>query len=261
MRAHDSADLANGERPARCRRPSRRRLHNEGQPSHRCRSRRRGRALDRLRAPLAARQRGRAGRHPPCRAKSPDRFSRCPSQRRKSMPHSPTLTLSGRTEADHKVTLDGAHRRRPYAAATCTRGQHVKKGDVIAVLVRRGARGAGCAGEGAGRAAQGRTRGQANADRDRARCRSSIWSISKPQYKAAEADAGDGEGRARSRHRARALGWRHHRGAGRSRRRRIFVYRHADRARSSRSIRCWRWSKCPNASSRASKSASRRRSG
>jgi multidrug efflux system membrane fusion protein len=48
-------------------------------------------------------------------------------------PHSPTLTLSGRTEADHKVALT-ARTGGVLTDLPVKRGQHVKKGDVIAVL-------------------------------------------------------------------------------------------------------------------------------
>jgi len=49
------------------------------------------------------------------------------------VPHSPTLTLSGRTEADHKVAIT-ARTGGVLTQLPITRGQHVKKGEVIAVL-------------------------------------------------------------------------------------------------------------------------------
>lgn len=49
------------------------------------------------------------------------------------VPHSPTLTLSGRTEADHKVAIS-ARTGGVLTQLRVTRGQHVKQGDVIAVL-------------------------------------------------------------------------------------------------------------------------------
>jgi multidrug efflux system membrane fusion protein len=49
------------------------------------------------------------------------------------VPHSPKLTLSGRTEADHKVNIS-ARTGGVLTALNVTRGQRVKKGDVIAVL-------------------------------------------------------------------------------------------------------------------------------
>lgn len=48
-------------------------------------------------------------------------------------PHSPTLTLSGRTEADHKVTVT-ARTGGELVELRVKRGQHVEKGEVIAVL-------------------------------------------------------------------------------------------------------------------------------
>jgi multidrug efflux system membrane fusion protein len=47
--------------------------------------------------------------------------------------HSPTLTLSGRTEADHKVALT-ARTGGVLTQLRVQRGQHVKKGEVVAVL-------------------------------------------------------------------------------------------------------------------------------
>jgi membrane fusion protein, multidrug efflux system len=47
--------------------------------------------------------------------------------------HSPTLTLSGRTEADHKVNIT-ARTGGVLTQLLVQRGQHVKKGDVVAVL-------------------------------------------------------------------------------------------------------------------------------
>ncbi len=48
-------------------------------------------------------------------------------------PHSPTLTLSGRTEADHKVVVT-ARTGGMLTELRVRRGQHVEKGDVVAVL-------------------------------------------------------------------------------------------------------------------------------
>jgi multidrug efflux system membrane fusion protein len=48
-------------------------------------------------------------------------------------PHSPALTLSGRTEADHKVAI-AARTGGVLTQLRVTRGQHVKQGEVIAVL-------------------------------------------------------------------------------------------------------------------------------
>ena len=48
-------------------------------------------------------------------------------------PHSPTLTLSGRTEADHKVTMT-ARTSGVLTQLLVQRGQHVKKGEIVAVL-------------------------------------------------------------------------------------------------------------------------------
>jgi multidrug efflux system membrane fusion protein len=48
-------------------------------------------------------------------------------------PHSPALTLSGRTEADHKVAI-AARTGGVLTQLRITRGQHVKQGEVIAVL-------------------------------------------------------------------------------------------------------------------------------
>jgi multidrug efflux system membrane fusion protein len=47
--------------------------------------------------------------------------------------HSPTLTLSGRTEADHKVTVT-ARTGGQLTELRVKRGQHVEKDDIIAVL-------------------------------------------------------------------------------------------------------------------------------
>lgn len=47
--------------------------------------------------------------------------------------HNPTLTLSGRTEADHKVTLT-ARTGGVLTQLLVRRGQHVKRGEVVAVL-------------------------------------------------------------------------------------------------------------------------------
>lgn len=51
----------------------------------------------------------------------------------KVVDHSPKLTLSGRTEADHKVSIV-ARTGGVLTQLNVTRGQHVKKGDVVAVL-------------------------------------------------------------------------------------------------------------------------------
>src|SRR6185312_3523849 len=51
----------------------------------------------------------------------------------KIVEHAPKLTLSGRTEADHKVSI-AARTGGVLTQLNVTRGQHVKKGDVIAVL-------------------------------------------------------------------------------------------------------------------------------
>jgi multidrug efflux system membrane fusion protein len=51
----------------------------------------------------------------------------------KIVEHSPTLTLSGRTEADHKVALS-ARTGGVLSELRVKRGQHVEKGEVIAVL-------------------------------------------------------------------------------------------------------------------------------
>lgn len=48
-------------------------------------------------------------------------------------PHSPTLTLSGRTEADHKVNIT-ARTGGTLTELRVKRGQHVQKDDVVAVL-------------------------------------------------------------------------------------------------------------------------------
>lgn len=48
-------------------------------------------------------------------------------------PHSPTLTLSGRTEADHKVALS-ARTGGVLSELRVKRGQHVEKNEIIAVL-------------------------------------------------------------------------------------------------------------------------------
>ncbi len=48
-------------------------------------------------------------------------------------PHSPLLTLSGRTEADHKVTVS-ARAGGVLTQLRVKRGQHVEKGEIIAVL-------------------------------------------------------------------------------------------------------------------------------
>ena len=47
--------------------------------------------------------------------------------------HSPTLVLSGRTEADHKVTVT-ARTAGVLTELRVKRGQHVKKDEIIAVL-------------------------------------------------------------------------------------------------------------------------------
>lgn len=48
-------------------------------------------------------------------------------------PHTPRLTLSGRTEADHKVSIT-ARAGGVLTALNVKRGQHVEKGEVVAVL-------------------------------------------------------------------------------------------------------------------------------
>lgn len=48
-------------------------------------------------------------------------------------PHSPTLTLSGRTEADHKVTIT-ARTGGALTELRVKRGQHVEKDEIVAVL-------------------------------------------------------------------------------------------------------------------------------
>jgi multidrug efflux system membrane fusion protein len=48
-------------------------------------------------------------------------------------PHAPTLTLSGRTEADHKVAIT-ARTGGVLTQLNVKRGQHVQKGEVVAVL-------------------------------------------------------------------------------------------------------------------------------
>jgi multidrug efflux system membrane fusion protein len=49
------------------------------------------------------------------------------------VPHSPTLTLSGRTEADHRVNIT-ARTGGLLTDLRVQRGQHVKKGEIVAVL-------------------------------------------------------------------------------------------------------------------------------
>ena len=51
----------------------------------------------------------------------------------KLIAHSPTLTLSGRTEADHKVAL-AARTGGVLTELRVKRGQHVEKGEIVAVL-------------------------------------------------------------------------------------------------------------------------------
>ena len=48
-------------------------------------------------------------------------------------PHAPTLTLSGRTEADHKVSIT-ARTGGTLTELRVKRGQHVEKGEIVAVL-------------------------------------------------------------------------------------------------------------------------------
>jgi multidrug efflux system membrane fusion protein len=48
-------------------------------------------------------------------------------------PHAPTLTLSGRTEADHKVAIT-ARTGGTLTELRVKRGQHVEKGEIVAVL-------------------------------------------------------------------------------------------------------------------------------
>jgi len=68
----------------------------------------------------------------PAEAKAQPTF-RVAVTKAKIVEHAPKLTLSGRTEADHKVSI-AARTGGVLTQLNVTRGQHVKKGDVIAVL-------------------------------------------------------------------------------------------------------------------------------
>ena len=82
------------------------------------------------------------------------------------VPHSRKLVLSGRTEADRRVTLT-ARTGGILTELRVRRGSVVKEGDVIAVLSDEAQDIPGRAGEIAGGAAPGRARSQAAPDRDR----------------------------------------------------------------------------------------------
>ena len=149
-------------------------------------------------------------------------------------PHAPTLTLSGRTEADHKVAIT-ARTGGTLTELNVKRGQHVKKGDVVAVL-SDDARQA--------QVAQAEALvDQRKAELDAKRSLISSGALPKldlvnleSQYKSAQAALGTCARRTRAQRGARALGRRHHRRAGGSRRRRLLDgrqgNRHAGRARS-----------------------------
>ena len=68
----------------------------------------------------------------PIEAKTQPRF-RVEVKAAKVVDHSPKLTLSGRTEADHKVDM-AARTAGVLTQLNVKRGQHVQKGDVVAVL-------------------------------------------------------------------------------------------------------------------------------
>ena len=140
------------------------------------------------------------------------------------------------------------------------RGTWVKKGDIIAVLSDEAREAQVAQAQALVTQTRDRARGQARADRERhdaaARARQSRGAAQGGRSRARRR-----RGRARPRHRARAVVRRRHRRRGRGRPGRVLVRRPRDRARSSRSIRCWRWSRWPSASSPASRSATPPRCG
>ena len=196
---------------------------------------------------------------PPCVRARPRRRS-CSASRwsRPRAPHSRKLVLSGRTEADKKV-MATARSGGVITELKVRRGARVKKGDVIAVLSDE-AREAQVA---QARALLTQRRTELDAKRRLIEIghlpRLELVNL-EAQFKAAEAGLAAAEAE-RDRGIVRAPWSRHRdRRAGRGRQAPHFRSPAGKSPRSSRSIRCWRWSRCRNASSAASSSATRPRS-
>jgi len=156
------------------------------------------------------------------------------------VPHSRKLTIAGRTEADKRVTVT-ARTGGVLTDLKIKRGMWVKKGDVLAVLSDE-AREAQVA-QAEAVVTQKRTELEAK--------RALILSGTLPRLQLVDLEAQLKSAEAA----LAAAAAEHDRGVVRA------PWPGARSRRWSRSIRCWRWSKWPSASSRASRSAASPRCG
>ncbi len=156
--------------------------------------------------------------------------------------HARKLILSGRTEADKKVTIT-ARTGGILTELRVKRGQQVKKGEIIAVL-SDDAREAQVA-QATALFNQRKTELEARRKLIENGMMPKLEIVNlESQFKIGRGPAGTGHGRARPRRAARAVGRHHHRSADRSRRCRLLDAREPRSHRWLRSIRCWRSSKC-----------------
>ncbi len=233
---------------------------DESKPHHRGRAGRRGRALDRVRALPAARDRARAAPPSVRRGRGQEAVPRRRRRDERACRTAASSCCPAAPRPTSKVTVT-ARTGGVLTELRVRRGARVKKGDVIAVLSDDAREAAGRAG-GSAWSIQRQTELEAK--------RKLIANGTLPklelvnleaQLKAAEAALAVAEAE-RDRGVVRAP-WSGivHDVAVEVGHAAFSMLRPRDRDRSSRSIRCWRWSRCPSASSPASRSATRRRCG
>ena len=166
--------------------------------------------------------------------------------------HSRKLMLSGRTEADRKV-VTFARTNGLLQELKVRRGSHVKKGDVIAILS-----------DDAREAQVQKAKAQLDQRTVELEAKRKLvatnaipkldLNVLEAQHKAAEAALATAEAERDRGVITRAVGWRHHRDFARSAHRRSPSPARRS-PRSSASIRCSPWSRCPSARSPTSRSA------
>ena len=234
---------------------------HEGKPHHRRRPRRRRRAVDRVRPSAPARSRGEPA--PRSRPAKPSRRSCSASP--SSTPTSCRTAASSCCPAAPRPTSKVDDRSRAPTACCSElkvrRGSHVKKGDVIAVLSDEAREAQVLQAQGAGRCSARPSSRPSGSWLRPAHDAEARLDQPRSAVQGRRGGARGGRGRARPRRHPRAVGRRHHRRAGRGRQRGVRRSPARRSRRSSRSIRCWRWSRCRSASSPASRSATRPRSG
>ena len=162
-------------------------------------------------------------------------------------PHARKLILSGRTEANKKVTIT-ARTGGVLTEMRVKRGQHVKKGDVLAVLSDDAREAQVAAGDRTVQPAQGRARSAPQADRTRQHAKARAVNL-ESQFKMAESAAGAGHRRTRPRRPARPVGRHRITRAAEVGGAALSIARAQPWRRWSRSIRCWRSSRCRSAGS------------